>query len=87
MPVKAVHLGERSVARRPFRISGRNTSIIEDAFWDALREIAEAKDTTRPRLINEINQTRSKPNLASAIRLFVLAHYRGSGKGRSNNGN
>jgi predicted DNA-binding ribbon-helix-helix protein len=43
-----------------------------------LGEIAEAKDTTRPRLISEINQTRTHANLSSAIRVFVLAYYRGS---------
>jgi predicted DNA-binding ribbon-helix-helix protein len=53
---------------------------LEDEFWEALREIAVAKDTTRPELIREINRTRSHANLCSAIRLFVLAHYQGSGR-------
>jgi predicted DNA-binding ribbon-helix-helix protein len=78
MPVKAVHRGERSIARRTLRISRRSTSItLEDAFWNALQEIAEAKGTSRAELIRKINQTRSHPNLSSAVRLFVLAYYRG----------
>ena len=61
-------------------ISGRRISVsLEDAFWDAMHEIAMAKGTTRPSLIKEINQTRSNANLSSAIRVFVLAYYQGSG--------
>jgi predicted DNA-binding ribbon-helix-helix protein len=44
-----------------------------------MHEIAMAKGTTRPSLIKEINQTRSNANLSSAIRVFVLAYYQGSG--------
>jgi predicted DNA-binding ribbon-helix-helix protein len=42
-----------------------------------MREIAEARGTSRVDLIREINQTRSNANLSSAIRLFVLAYYHG----------
>jgi predicted DNA-binding ribbon-helix-helix protein len=74
----AVHRGERSIAIRSVVVSGRRTSItLEDAFWDAMHEIAEAKCMTRPRLIREINKTRSHANLSSAIRVFVLAYYQG----------
>ena len=78
MPDKAIHRGKPSaLGRRHVRTSGRNTSVtLEDAFWDALRDIAVTKGTTRPCLIDEINQKRSYANLSSAIRLFVLAYYR-----------
>jgi predicted DNA-binding ribbon-helix-helix protein len=74
MPVKAVK--PFAVRRRSVIISGRKTSIhLEDKFWQALREIAVAKDTTQTRLITQIKE--NKPaNLSSAIRLFVLAYYR-----------
>jgi predicted DNA-binding ribbon-helix-helix protein len=79
MPVKPVE--QSLVVKRHVRISGRHTSIsLETTFWRALGDIAIAKDTTRPRLINEINQTRNNANLSSAVRLFVLAYYRGSGR-------
>jgi predicted DNA-binding ribbon-helix-helix protein len=67
-----------SVVKRAIRISRRKTSVsLEDAFWNALGEIAETRGMTRADLITEINQ--SKPeNLSSAIRLFVLACYQGS---------
>ena len=69
----------RTSKKRSVTIDGRHISVsLEDAFWNALRDIAVAKGTTRPRLINEeINQTRSNANLSSAIRVFVLAYYEG----------
>jgi predicted DNA-binding ribbon-helix-helix protein len=82
MPVKAVHQGKpSSIVKRSVWISGRKTSVtLEDEFWDALGQIAVTKGTTRPNLVSEINQTRSHANLCSAIRLFVLAYYQGSGR-------
>jgi predicted DNA-binding ribbon-helix-helix protein len=80
MPVKAVHRDKRSaVVKRSVVVSGRKTSVtLEDAFWDAMHEIAVVKGATRADLINAINQTRSNANLSSVIRLFVLAYYQGS---------
>jgi len=74
-------------AIRPIAISGHRTAVsLEDAFWDALKEIAIAKGTTRPRLASKIDSQRSRwKNLSSAIRLFVLAHYR-SGEQTNSNG-
>jgi predicted DNA-binding ribbon-helix-helix protein len=42
-----------------------------------LGDIAVAKGTTRPRLINAINQTLSSANLSSVIRVCILAYYQG----------
>jgi predicted DNA-binding ribbon-helix-helix protein len=82
MTVTAIHQGKPSaVVKRNVLISGRNTCVhLEDEFWHALREIAVAKDTTRPRLIAQIKQNKP-PNLSSAIRLFVLAYYQDLGIG------
>jgi predicted DNA-binding ribbon-helix-helix protein len=78
----AVQHGRQSrVFKHTVIVSGRKSSVsLEDEFWHALGEIAEAKDQTRADLIREINQTRSHANLSSAVRLFVLAYYQGSGK-------
>jgi predicted DNA-binding ribbon-helix-helix protein len=66
------------IVKRGVTVSGRKTSVsLEDVFWNALGEIATARGTTRPDLIREINRTRGDNYLSSAIRLFVLAHYRG----------
>ena len=56
---------------------GRITSVsLEDAFWQALKEIASKRGMTRPKLIRAINSERRHANLSSAIRLFVLDFYR-----------
>jgi predicted DNA-binding ribbon-helix-helix protein len=75
----AVQRGKRSrIFKHTVIISGRKSSVtLEDEFWDALHEIAVTKDTSRAELIREINQTRTNANLSSAVRLFVLAYYRG----------
>jgi len=49
---------------------------VERAFWDALWEIADAEGLKLTELIARIDTNRCTPNLSSAIRLFVLDHYR-----------
>ena len=58
-------------------IQGRQTSVkIEDAFWSAFQKIAAARNVRPSDLVAAINQERDHNNLSSAIRLFVLDHYR-----------
>ena len=53
-------------------IAGHHTSVsLEDDFWAALKEIAEARGVSLNRLIAEIDRERGT-NLSSAVRLFVL---------------
>ena len=49
---------------------------LEDAFWTALKKIAATRNVRTAELIATINRGRQHPNLSSAIRLFVLHHYR-----------
>lgn len=74
--------------KRSFTIAGHKTSIsLEAPFWDALNEIAAAEGVTNARLVARIDRNRddkerhgekiSPTNLSSAIRLFILAYYRG----------
>jgi len=49
---------------------------LEDAFWTALKEIAVASNLSIPALVAAIDTEREHANLSSAIRLFVLDHYR-----------
>jgi predicted DNA-binding ribbon-helix-helix protein len=61
----------------PILIAGRKTSIsVEDAFWNGLKEIARGRDMTLSDVVTAINSERKHNNLSSAIRLFVLEHYR-----------
>ena len=66
-----------SVIRRSIDVDGHKTSVsLEDAFWSSLKEIAHERGESVPHLIASINANRQFPNLSSAIRLFVLEHYR-----------
>jgi predicted DNA-binding ribbon-helix-helix protein len=65
------------VVKRSIVIAGHKTSVsLEDAFWKGLKEIAGARDLTLSDLVSTIDSERRHGNLSSAIRLFVLNHYR-----------
>lgn len=65
------------VVKRSIVIAGHKTSVsLEDAFWNALKEIANAREMTLSDLVATIDTDRHHGNLSSAIRLFVLDHYR-----------
>ena len=66
------------VVKRSIVIAGHKTSVsLEDAFWKGLKEIADARNMTLSDLVASIDSQRRHGNLSSAIRLFVLDHYRG----------
>lgn len=66
-----------SVKIRSIVIGGQQTSIsLEDNFWTCLRQIARERAKTISELIGIINAGRNAGNLSSAIRVFVLDHYR-----------
>ena len=66
------------VVKRSVKIAGHLTSLgLEDAFWNALEEIAANRNMSRSKLIATINNERQHGNLSSVIRLFVLEYYRG----------
>jgi predicted DNA-binding ribbon-helix-helix protein len=64
--------------KRSLTIAKHRTSVsLEDAFWDALGEIARAEGKSVPALVGEIDKRRSgkpsaQPSLSAAIRLYVL---------------
>jgi len=65
------------VIKRSINIAGHKTSVsLEDAFWNALKEIAGARDASLSDLVAGIDKARELGNLSSAIRLFVLDFYR-----------
>ena len=69
------------VVKRSVVVAGHRTSIsLEDAFWKSLKEIAKERGTTLSRLVETIDGNRGEANLSSAIRLFVLDHYRSSAR-------
>jgi len=64
--------------KRSLTLKGHRTSVsLEDAFWDAFRDIARVKGRAINDLAAEIDAIRgSDCGLASAIRLYVLEHVR-----------
>ncbi len=65
------------VVKRSIVIAGHKTSVsLEDAFWRSLKEIATRRNMTLSDLVASIDAERRHGNLSSAIRLFVLDHYR-----------
>jgi predicted DNA-binding ribbon-helix-helix protein len=65
------------VTKRSVAIAGRKTSIsLESDFWTALKEIAHGRDQRLSDLVAVIDSERTAGNLSSAVRLFVLEHFR-----------
>jgi predicted DNA-binding ribbon-helix-helix protein len=72
------------VIKRSIVIAGHKTSVsLEDAFWTALREIAIGRNETLSGVVAGIDSARPHGNLSSAIRLFVLDHYRAKTNGHA----
>jgi predicted DNA-binding ribbon-helix-helix protein len=64
------------VKKRSIVVAERKTSVsLEEPFWVSLKEIAAIKNVTMRDLIASIRAD-GAANLSSAVRLFVLDHYR-----------
>jgi predicted DNA-binding ribbon-helix-helix protein len=62
-------------AGRTVKFGGRQTNVrLENAFWDALQEIAANHGVQVGELVAKIDKHRQFKNLSSAIRVFVLKH-------------
>ncbi len=70
--------------KRSLTLRGHRTSVsLEDDFWRAFRDIAEEKDIPINALAAKIDAERDlDAGLATAIRLYVLAHFRARASGR-----
>ena len=71
------HPMKSPVVKRSIVIGGHRTGIsLEDAFWSELKEIAHSQRATVSELVRQIDDTRQRGNLSSAIRVYVLKHIR-----------
>ena len=71
-------MNSSGIKKRSIVIARHRTSVsVEDEFWAGLREIAKGRGQPISQLIADIDEGRQFANLSSAIRLFVLRHYRG----------
>jgi predicted DNA-binding ribbon-helix-helix protein len=64
--------------KRSFSIAGHRTSIaLEPEFWAALETEAREERLSLPALVGRVDGARDERNLASALRVHVLAHALG----------
>jgi predicted DNA-binding ribbon-helix-helix protein len=67
---------ETAIRKRSVVICKHKTSIsLEDPFWNALKDIAAARNETLSNLVASVDANRQHGNLSSALRLFVLRFY------------
>jgi len=72
------------VVKRSIVIAGHKTSVsLEDAFWASLKDIAGTRNMTLSELVASIDADRRQGNLSSAIRLYVLDHFRAQSTSRA----
>lgn len=63
--------------KRSFTIGGHRTSIsLEAPFWEALKAVAADERISVAKLIARIDAGRQDSGLSSAVRVWILAHYR-----------
>jgi len=68
------------VRKRSVKIAGHSTSLsLEEVFWEALKEVARGRGLSINALIEEIDSGRGG-NLSSAVRVFLLNHYRAAAR-------
>ena len=66
-----------NIVKRSVVVDGHKTSVsLEEAFWNGMKTVAAERGSTLSELVGEIDAERKQGNLSSAIRLFVLGHYR-----------
>jgi predicted DNA-binding ribbon-helix-helix protein len=71
-------MNKSPVVKRSIVVGGHKTSVsLEGPFWSSLKEISTARSVTLSELVGEIDTNRQQGNLSSAIRLFVLDHFKG----------
>jgi predicted DNA-binding ribbon-helix-helix protein len=73
--------GPGALIKKSMRIAEHRTSIaLEAEFWDALKEIAQQRGLTLPKLFAEIDEQNQaatpERSLASAARVHALNHWR-----------
>ena len=70
------------IVKRSIDPARHKTSVsLEAAFWNSMKEISRIRSMTLSELVGEIDVARQQGNLSSAIRLFVLDHFRNSALG------
>lgn len=75
-------MSETGIVKRSLSIAGHRTSVsLEAPFWEALKQIAAARNVSVQALVGAIDAGRGGQNLSSAIRVFVLEAVRAPDEG------
>ncbi len=62
--------------KRSLSLAGHRTSLaLEPEFWAAAERLADQRGQSLAAFILDIDRTRGNRNLASAVRVAVLAHF------------
>jgi predicted DNA-binding ribbon-helix-helix protein len=70
-------VGPSRPVKRSFTIAGHRTSIsLENAFWEALRDIAVSEERSLASIVAEIDKNRANAGLSGAVRIWVLEYFR-----------
>jgi predicted DNA-binding ribbon-helix-helix protein len=70
-------MNKSPVVKRSIIVGGHKTSVsLEEPFWSSMKEISQELSVTLSELVSEIDRSRQQGNLSSAIRLFVLDHFK-----------
>jgi len=66
-----------TLKKRSFSLSGHRTSVaLESEFWEIIEAEARRTDKSLAAFVSQIDATRGRRNLASALRLAALAAIR-----------
>jgi predicted DNA-binding ribbon-helix-helix protein len=76
-PARKKYVARANAIKRSVYVDGHKTSVsLENEFWDGLCEVARHKNLTASALVATIASGRNRNNLSSAVRVFVLNHFR-----------
>ncbi len=65
------------IKKRSMVIAGHSTSVsLEQEFWDELKRIADERKISLAALVREVDTSRPRTNLSSALRVYVLNKIR-----------
>jgi predicted DNA-binding ribbon-helix-helix protein len=68
---------ESAIKKRSAVVGDRKTSVsLENEFWEALKDIAQSQHMPLSALLAKIKAEHQQNGMSSAIRVFILNHYR-----------
>jgi predicted DNA-binding ribbon-helix-helix protein len=68
-----------TIKKRSVVIDGRKTSVsLENEFWEEVKNVARAREQGIADFVAGVVEVYEGHNVSSALRLSVLAHYRGN---------